>query len=101
MAMLKATLSMSFDPGAEKLLRVAILALHRAELKDSLDALYGRLVRSRRLMMLDKDEKGAMVARLSPYAELALLEAIEVARSNATAPSKTTRITQALTMAGY
>lgn len=95
-----ATLSVTLDPQADALVKAAAGVLRQRHLPEAGQALYARLVRSGRLLAVDRSPQGSTL-RLTPYAELVLREAIAIAWTTWEPAEKTARIDQALTIAGY
>lgn len=94
------TMQIAIDRQVASLTRATASVLEHADLPDSLIALHDRLVLDGRFVSVST-ENGVAVVRLKPFAELALLDAIGIARSTSDAATKTRRISETLSLCGY
>lgn len=88
------------DPAVSRLVRRTAHALYSAELDEALDAVEHRVLLNKRMLEVAVED-GRVTARLAPYAELALREAIAIARSQLDSATKTSRTCSMLTLAGF
>lgn len=95
------TMRMTIDPEMTRLVKSATAALQQAQLDESLDEMSARLIKSRKLCVVDRDAGDVPVVRLSPFAELVLRSAIDAARSQADSATRAKRVSQALAIGGF
>jgi len=100
------TVEVAIEPDVTRLVRLAVHELDRAGAGEAVDAIEARLVGADGWLAARPGVDGGGVAAkvvmgLSPYAELALLEAVAVARSTGSPETKVARVRSALALAGW
>lgn len=98
MATLRATVAL--DPVIMRLSRQAAAAFESGGIEDELGPMFARIM-ARRWLVFDGTGRDATV-RLAPFAELALLDAVDTARRHGLdSATKARLIGEALALAGY